>query len=470
MTPWQLRARVLAALGTLAASVCLLSPVAQSSAKEESAPEATLGTIEKLTEFIFDTRLNTSALTQALTYRDRGYSFRTFEEVWNYNISSAYALRGTAQTFRLDSRPSESPYWWSVEFPEGATDFIWNLAAELEPELQRVSGLRPADHRPPLEKAIIGRNLFQTFSLVHRAGEVTQDPRARSAALQIEHLVAALFSSMRLTEAEYRQLCALRPTRLPRGFTSHASYSLAGNYLPEQIVRNDPSWISIAGDGTWTRHFREYDGRAFVHVFIRASSMDGRQLEILRRELHALYGEHLHRVAVDQDVPNGLETLLVRSLGVFLTDGTYRDSLWPEEVLIRQFKYPRSQIDNTTSDFRGTLFFQYRMSEQLLLRNPASLGLRRIRDDDAQYFGFFGDVPDIHHSYSDTVTTMRSNCIACHSELFYGLSTIFSFERDPRTTNAPAADDSIAMLVSPGRYRLRTSAYRQLESLVQAIR
>src|SRR5262249_53074098 len=87
-----------------------------------------------------------------------------------------------------------------------------------------------------------------------------------------------------------------------------------------------------------------------------------------------------------------------------------------------------------TSDFRGTLFFKYTLWRSALLGQPASLGLKRTLDDDRQFFGFLGDAPDRQHAYTDTVTTMRSNCIACHSELYYGLSTIFSFERNPEET------------------------------------
>jgi hypothetical protein len=55
------------------------------------------------------------------------------------------------------------------------------------------------------------------------------------------------------------------------------------------------------------------------------------------------------------------------------------------------------------------------------------LGLRRIRDADGEFNGFFAEVPDPHAS--EHVTTMRANCISCHSELLYGASTIFSLCR-----------------------------------------
>lgn len=123
--------------------------------------------------------------------------------------------------------------------------------------------------------------------------------------------------------------------------------------------------------------------------------------------------------------------MLVRTFGLLMKDGNIRDSMWPEEVIIRAFKYPCATVDLSTSDFSGTVFYQYRLAREVLAEDTRSLGLRRIGDDDEQFFGFFGDVPDLYTSYSKSTTTMRVNCIGCQAELFYGLSTIFSFERDP---------------------------------------
>jgi hypothetical protein len=448
-----------------AALAAVLVVFAAQGAGPDRRTEAALDIIDRLVNFVFDSHLSTGGLTQALVYRDRSDQIRSFADVRNYNISAAFRLHGSAQAFQLEHRPAESPYWERVETPGLAAEFIRHLGQEFATELQAPSA-QATRTRTPLEKAVAGRDLFQAFSLLYRAAENSEDASAQAMAMQIENLLARLFVSVRLTETEYRELCALRPTRLPRGFTSRVSFSLEEDYLPRRVVGEDESWLSVAGDGRRTRHFRAYGGRAFVRVYVRSPGMSHRQLKILWSELYTMHGERLHNVAVDEDVPKGLETLLVRTMGVFLADGTFRDSKWPEEVIIRQFKYPGFRIDNTTSDFSGTVFFQYRMSTESLLRNPESLGLRRVHDDDPQYFGFFGDVVDVHHSYSDTVTTMRSNCIACHSELFYGLNTVFSFERDPELMNGRAGDDSIAKFIATDVYRLQTPAYRRLEDVI----
>jgi hypothetical protein len=52
---------------------------------------------------------------------------------------------------------------------------------------------------------------------------------------------------------------------------------------------------------------------------------------------------------------------------------------------------------------------------------------------------------------------MRANCITCHSELFYGLNTIFSFERNPRPS------ESINQ-VDPGLLKVRSDAQMVLDT------
>src|SRR5262249_19788240 len=71
-----------------------------------------------------------------------------------------------------------------------------------------------------------------------------------------------------------------------------------------------------------------------------------------------------------------------------------------------------------------------------LLDDPPSLGLCRVHDADGQFYGFFAEVPE--RNSTEHLTTMRANCISCHSEVLYGASTIFSLCRrspaKPRST------------------------------------
>jgi hypothetical protein len=135
-------------------------------------------------------------------------------------------------------------------------------------------------------------------------------------------------------------------------------------------------------------------------------------------------------VTVSAAVPSlsaGTETVLVRRFGVFLDNGSYADSGIPEEVLLRVFKYRSATLDNATSDGLGTLHYQYKLCRARLLNDRETLGLTRIQDADPQFYGFFAEIPEPRAS--EHLTTMRANCISCHSEVLYGASTIFSLCR-----------------------------------------
>ena len=434
--------------------------------------ESAVTTYEKLSDLVFSRSVPTSAVTDAFIYKDFNYPFRNLQDINLYNRESAHAVDGTAQRIYLEDAPLESPYWWTVESSAaGAEALITEMMSVFAdfPGPDQTPRHFSADWGSVLRKALAQRDLFQIYSLVDTARERAASARSKTDAVRVERLLAALFESTLLTEDEYFRLRKQLPTREPVGFASQPSTSLAVNYLPLPVVGQDPSWVEIPQGDVPFRHFTIYGGRSFIRVFVRAPNLDARQIGSLWSELFRTYGSTLHTKAVQQPVPRGMETLLVRTFGVFLRNGDYRDSTWPEEVIIRKFKYPTATLDMETSDFRGTLFYQYKMSRRRLLASPATLGLRRIRDDDPVFFGFLTDVPDRHKAISDTVTTMRSNCIGCHEELFYGLNTIFSFERDPGRDVKSSNVGAILKTTSNGSYRLQTSAAVQLQDWLRAL-
>jgi hypothetical protein len=135
-------------------------------------------------------------------------------------------------------------------------------------------------------------------------------------------------------------------------------------------------------------------------------------------------------------VPAGTQTVLLRTFGIFLEDGSYADSGVPEEVLVRVLKYTEATLDPSTSDGLGTLHYQYKLRRDRFLNDPTTFGLERIRDEDGQFYGFFAEVPE--PSSTEHLTTMRANCISCHSELLYGASTIFSLCRRSPASPRPS--------------------------------
>ena len=387
--------------------------------------------IERISNFVFAPTVIASGYTQALVYADRGYSFESLEEINKYNIRSAYVIEGTAQQLDLADRPIESQYWWSVHTQGGAEQFIRGLALTLQPEL---SGNRQPDVQVPravLAKALAQRDMVHTYGLLVAAADTTSDPDARMLATRLERLLVNTIGLLLLSESEFRELRSLLPKRVPNRFSTVPADTLSASYLPSRVIAEDDSWMEMPNGGEPFRHFTSYGGRSFIKIYLRSAQLTTNEIADLWRSLFQRYGEDLHTTGIEEATPPGFETMLVRTFGVFLVGGEYADSLWPEEVTIRRFKYATDRVDSASSDFRGTQFFQYKLARSLALRKPASLGLRRIRDDDWQFYGFYGDVPDRGNSYSDAVTTMRGNCIACHSELFYGLNTVFSFERNP---------------------------------------
>jgi hypothetical protein len=372
-----------------------------------------------------------SGYTRGVSQAARGYAFETLEEITRFNVRSAHLIEGTAQRLELDERPLESQYWWSVQSELGARQFISGLALALEAALADPDRSMAGSCRSALDVALAQRDVVQAYGLVRAATAATSDAHLKGLATKIEATLIEIARRLLFTNEQAEKLRAALPGRIGAPFSTVAAESLAVSYLPLRVIAEDTSWMEIQGGGAPFRHFVSYGGRSFIRVYIRSPGLRNEELQRLWRSLYRSYGKDLHITGVKEQTPAGLETMLIRTFGVFLEDGRYEDTGWPEEVILRRFKYSTDRVDPSSSDFRGTQFFQYKLDRSLLRKSPSSLGLRRVYDDDWQFYGFFGDVPDRGNSYSDAVTTMRSNCIACHSELFYGLSTIFSFERDP---------------------------------------
>ncbi len=419
--------------------------------------------VDDVVRVVFPQRARSDGITKALHYRAAGYHFTSEEEVNKYNISSAHLVAATAREVRLKTAPLESPYWVSIKREGGALDFVGTLAAALRPDLPLKIAARRSSGRDVLRTALAQRDMFQTYALLVRAEAQLQANRDKDQAVRLKAALAEILQSLFLTVEEHDLLLQSLPDSLPKQFTGKLTYSSADNYLPRRVLRSDDSWTEFPSGGVPFRHFQDYGGRSFVKVYIRSEEASSEQLIELWRRLFDEYGSDLHSTGLSDRVPVGLQTMLVRSFGVFLVGGAYRDSGWPEEVIIRAFKYPASRLDLTTSDFRGTLFYQYKMSRAAVLRDRSSLGLVRTYDDDDQFFGFFGDVPSPRNAYSSSRTTMRSNCIGCHSELFYGLNTVFSFERDPGPDPRSASlEHNMLRKRADGEFELQTEEYASL--------
>jgi hypothetical protein len=423
--------------------------------------------LERIRAFVFPKSIAYDARTRAFEYRDRGYRFQSLEEVNVFNVAGAHPIPGSEQFLELRYMPLESPYRASLRAGQGADAFI-DALHDILSATGRETGSRTQRLRGgTIHKLLAQRDLYQAYSLAFLAREHV-DASRRDAADGVLDSLAHRIASTLFTPEEYRALLDSRPRSLPARFASSPAYSLEQDYLPAVVLRADSSWTRLTNRGEPFRHFSDYRARSIVNVYVRAAGRSVPQIQALHAQLFGKYGLTLHQTAIKEEVPDGFETLLVRNIGVLLSDGTYRDSSWPEEVIMRVFKYPKPKLDLETSDFSGTLFYQYKLARELAEGNAGSLGLVRVRDDDAQFYGFFGDVPDPHNSYSRSVTTMRQNCVACHAELFYGLNTVFSFERDPQFESQADANE-FWKPVGDGAYALLTLEHASLVERLRGI-
>jgi hypothetical protein len=450
------------------ALVLLAQPYAIASERDDVPAPEVIRIVDQIFPVVFPQTVRSEGITKGLHYRAAGYHFESEDEVNKYNIRSAHLVAETARAVHLKSAPLESPYWVTIKTESGAHDFVNALAAALPAGLPAMVVRRSQD-RDVLRTALAQRDMFQTYALVVRAEAQLRTSRDKELVVRLKQGLAQILQSLFLTADEHASLVGSVPKSLPKPFTGELTYSLTDNYLPVRAVQPDDTWTEFPSGGVPFRHFEDYGGRSFVRVFIRSRELSGAQLVALWRGLHGRYGKDLHVTGLADPVPAGLQTMLVRSFGVFVVGGGYRDSGWPEEVIIRVFKYPASRLDLLTSDFRGTLFYQYKLSRAALLRDRSSLGLVRTYDDDEQFFGFFGDVPSPRNAYSTSRTTMRSNCIACHSELFYGLNTIFSFERNPGLESShPSPEHHLLRKRADGEFELQTPDYASLMRVLRS--
>ena len=375
-------------------------------------------------------------------------------------MSSQHLLPNSAHVLSLAEPPLESPFWSQLGSVDAANRFI----DAIDTACKGYSPLAQNSFRNVLDKLLAQRDLYQAYSLVTIA-QARADPERHLRAEALLQSLGRLLEHTLFEQAEYAELLSLKPKQVPKEFTQTLNYSLDDNYLPLAAIRPDFGWLRLENRGKPFRHFTHYRGRSFVTVYVTAARRNLSEIQAMRRQIYQKYGENLHVTSVTETVPSGFQTMLVRTLGVLLADGTYKDSSWSEEVILRVFKYATPQLDLSTSDFSGTLFYRYRLSRGRLLADPTSFGLVRVRDDDEQFFGFHGDVPDLRNAYSNSTTTMRVSCISCHAELFYGVNTVFSLERSPAWDKLNA-DNEIWLDLGSNTYQLRTPEFIRLAQLI----
>jgi hypothetical protein len=424
---------------------------------EPPPPAETLYTFHReadaLLGLFFPRMVRVAGHTAAYASRTAVPRFQSLDEsIMNHHIASSETISNAPVDWDRGPDHLESSWLHRITGEEGCSQL---LAGASDAERLARDFLRgPLRFRSVVEKAFFQRDLYQMGSLLLEASAASASDPARRAL----EAIADLLVSLRLGEDEYSELVRLRSLASgPGGTTQLNAYDLSRDYLPKRVFSADERWIEIPFAPDETRHFRSYRGRSFFKVYLSAPGWNAEKLRTYWDEIHAKFGVGTAHFGPVPRLPAGTEVLLIRSFGVHLRTGEYVDSGFPEEVILRAFRFEMPELDPGSSDYRGTYLYQYKTRRSRLFSDPSGLGLTRIRDDDPSFFGFYGDSPDETIGVPPKLTTMRNSCISCHSEMYYGIQTVFSLARARPRGNIllPRSDGLLVPASGLGRFRLR---------------
>lgn len=421
----------------------------------------------RLMELFFPEYVVPSGFNKAYEWRGRQVSFETLDDILADHDRGVRASEIKGERVYIGRDNMES-YWCSIDSDNVLVkDLLSSNVLEQVEALALDLSLSKLQFRSPLEKALFQRDTFHIFSALSNSSKAEsknpQDPRYRAM-----RALATLMQRLLLTEDEYRRLREMLPKKIDESrFVTKNKFDLADDYLPNRVLKEEKDWFEVPFIERASIHFIHFGGRSFVHVYIKPTGMTEQQFHEYWDLLYKRFGTR-STTAHTPPLPAGTETLLIRTFGVFLSNWIYADSGFPEEVIMRLFKYQKHTLDLSTSDYRGTLLYQYKMQRRALLDDVKSLGLRRKLDDEPSYSGFNTEAPDWNNAIGDGMLTMRHNCIQCHSLQLYGSSTIFSLARErPRgVTPDRLQNKMLEAMDEPSRYKLKTQEFEQLKSLL----
>ena len=406
-------------------------------------------------------------ITRAYAERTNLFVPVSFDDILNKN-NTWVELVDANGSFQIQNDVTES-YWLSLlgRFAHSSDQISAQLlsATNTQDIIVVCSNLVSGSWQFPsvTEKALFQRDVFQLydiFAYCTNFSKVDMDRTVLVARDRTQAALKSLLTRLRLQESDYQELTNNFTEDMAEAANQHRfelenPFDLSHKFLPLPHALDGTGWYEMRFGSIGNRHFNHFWGRSFVRVFARTPGWSQEQLYAYWDEVNQKFGQAVHVSPDVPPVPAGTQLMLVRTFAVLLTDGTLADSGIPEEVLIRAFKTSEDGLDLNSSDFRGTYFYEYKLSRRLLLRDPASLGLVRHLDDDPVFFGFNTEVPDLGTALDAGLTTMRYNCIICHAQLHYGSSTFFSLEK-PRLKDSKADQFEGSFLRpvagKPGRY------------------
>ncbi len=407
-----------------------MKDIVRSSTEDGESPYVFDERANQLVRLMFPRYINNFKVSNAYLSRKQPARFSSLQAVLSYVNDS---LDGNYPTHEpLDTRwQALDSYWRTVDPSRGRKRTRSGDLNEAERLIASLAKETSFVFRNIREKALFQRDVVavsQTFQ------DLIDDGQDDARVLQLRGIADGLTRLLRRVTFTSPELSALRDEVFGGGqrppFTTTCTFDLKENYLPDVILKKNHDWFEIPFDAVPARHFIAYGGRCFVRTFLRAPGMSQSAIRDYLNGIARTFGIGATLSAEVPPLPSGTETVLLRTFGVFMEDGSYADTNIPEEVLVRVFKYRKDQVlDMSTSDYRGTMLYQYKMRRAKLIREPGTLGLERLGEDSVQFYGFFNEIPDLSESRDETLTTMRANCVGCHSELLYGASTVYSFCR-----------------------------------------
>jgi hypothetical protein len=353
--------------------------------------------------------------------------FASKDDALHYHSASINAgSSAVTEPFEQAADATES-FWRSAHPLNDRAQRLLQVAGQIEQLSEDIT----SEMKKPtnvFEKALWQRDLICALQAVLHCQAIESNKDQKPRWERIKNALLRALEQAVFTGAEYHEL----QKRLPAApsakyFVNTCRCRLADDYLPPVVLGASANWYELPTDEDPGLHFQAYEGRTFVRIFLTAPGISKEEFFDYWTKVTKRFGMNVTVSAAVPGLPPGTETVLLRTFGLFLDDGSYVDSRMPEEVLVRIFKYAGATLDAQTSDGLGTLHYQYKLRRNQLLDDPATLGLVRIHDADAQFYGFFAEVPE--PGSSEHLTTTRANCISCHSELLYGASTIFSLCR-----------------------------------------
>jgi hypothetical protein len=382
----------------------------------------------------------------------------------NAEWSDLINLRGS---FPISDDISES-YWLSLLAPQTNCDRLVSGCLLSEENISNITMVcsnlidEKWNFQSVFEKALFQRDVFQLYYIFMNCTNSFEMPleksamdRRSNALIVLKHLLQRL----RLSESEHEMLNNefrqdIAKAMLHNHFEDKCPFDLSRNYLPLLDVLDGTNWYEMRFAASENLHFNHYGGRSFVRIFVKVPCSQ-EQFYSYWDDIQKKYGDYVHTSSHVPPLLPGTQFMLVRTFAILLQDGTIADSGIPEEILVRTFKAGVRKIDSRSSDYQGTYYYAYKMSRNLLLNQPMSIGLKRRLDNQAIFYGFYQDVPDFRISHDAGLVTLRYNCIECHSLIHQGSGTVFSLEKSRLkdwTVDQFSGDLLQAVIGRPGRY------------------